>query len=94
MWSILDVHLRGLHSSLAQAHLGGWQDLREALALTLLGHKGQILSQQTKTAKLFRHCRSLHIGTPIKVVPATRSLWTPSKVNYVQDVGDFKNQDY
>lgn len=57
-----------------------WLDLREARALTLLGQLGHMLSQQTRTAKLFRHCRSLQIGTPHWVIPANRSLRTHSKL--------------
>lgn len=38
-----------------------------------LGHVGQILSQQNKLSQVFRHCRSLHIGTSTRPVPANRS---------------------
>ena len=43
------------------------------MALTFLGHMGQILSQQTRASQLFKHCQSLQIGTSIKPVHANRA---------------------
>lgn len=80
--TILAVCSADLHSNLSQAHSWVAGNTREARTLSILSHRGPILCQQTRISKPFRYCWSLQMGTPIKTVPANRSVWTHSQVNY------------
>lgn len=83
-WSGYDTTLHvssaGLHNSLAQAHPQALVRPERGKGPYPSGPAGPDISQQTRTAKLFRHCRSLQIGTPHWVIPANRSLRNHSKL--------------